>query len=67
MEEAGDAPCVVYFCGYGLDQPCNLFTDDSPPPNASGHASAALDQVYRNVQALLDEDLGGFREGTRVG
>lgn len=68
MEEGVDAPCVVYFCGNAHDELCKLFSDDSPPPSAAlGHPDPALDRVYRNVRVLLDENLGGFREGTGCG
>jgi len=66
MEEQDNERCsVIYYCASAGDDVHELYHKRSPPKVANGakHENAALDSVYRNVQALLDEDRGGFHEG----
>jgi hypothetical protein len=65
-EHASECSVIVYFCATAQDDIAELYHKNSPPSVATASASqhAALAHVYENVRSLLDEDLGGFEEGT---
>lgn len=69
MEEHVDEKCnVVYFCGSAGDDISALYHNRSPPKAPTEkqrrRGLAPLDVINENARILLDEDQGGFNEGT---
>lgn len=64
MEEYIYERCrIIYLCSSEHEDIHELYHQNSAPA-VSPNGQDGLQHIYQNVRALLDEDQGGFEEGT---